>query len=187
MPTGYQIDHQDGLYFLTLQVVDWVDVFTRKVYRDIVIDGLRYCITHKGLQVRAYVIMSNHVHLIVNASGGNLSDVLRDFKRHTAKTILKEIQQNKQESRRAWMLERFELAATRHKRNVQYQFWTHENHAVELVSAKFIRQKCSYIHHNPVRAGWVGNPSEWQYSSASNYEDRGGLVEVILLDEMYQI
>ena len=187
MPTGYQITNQSGLYYLTLQVVDWVDVFSRKKYRDIVIDSLRYCGASKGLQLRAYVIMSNHVHLIVNTVGSDLSDVLRDMKRYTATSILKEIEQNQQESRRDWILKRFEFAARRHKRNSHHQFWTHENHAVELISTKFIRQKCTYIHHNPVRAGWVANPSDWLYSSASNYEDKGGLIEVVLLDEMYQL
>jgi REP element-mobilizing transposase RayT len=63
MPTGYQIDNQSGLYFLTLQVVDWVDVFTRQVYRDIILSSLEYCVKNKGLVLHAYVIMSNHVHL----------------------------------------------------------------------------------------------------------------------------
>lgn len=58
MSTGYQIKDQDGLYYLTFQVVDWIDVFTRQIYRDIIIDSLRYCINNKSLQVFGYVIMS---------------------------------------------------------------------------------------------------------------------------------
>ncbi len=185
MPTGYQIDNQSGLYYLTLQVIDWVDIFTRKNYRDIVLSSFEYCSEHKGLNLWAYVIMSNHVHLIVSTMDSNLSDVLRDMKRFTATSILKAID-NPKESRRDWILKRFEFAARRHKRNSKYQFWTHENHAVELVSGKFIRQKCGYIHDNPVRAGLVASPRDWLYSSASNYEGQGGLIEVQLLDEMYQ-
>jgi REP element-mobilizing transposase RayT len=71
MPTGYQIKEQDQLYFITLQVVDWVDVFTRQVYRDIVIENLKYCQEHKGLVIYAYVIMSNHIHLLVQSSNGS--------------------------------------------------------------------------------------------------------------------
>jgi len=77
MPTGYQIDNQSGLYYLTLQVIDWVDIFTRKNYRDIVLSSFEYCSEHKGLNLWAYVIMSNHVHLIVSTMDSNLSDVLR--------------------------------------------------------------------------------------------------------------
>ena len=67
MSTGYQISDQEGLYYLTFQVVDWIDIFTRQVYRDIIIDSLKYAFENKGLQVFAYVIMSNHVHLIAQS------------------------------------------------------------------------------------------------------------------------
>ena len=68
MSTGYQIIEQDEIPYLTFQVVKWVDVFTRKVYRDIVIDSLRYCQVNKGLEIYAFVLMSNHVHLLVRSS-----------------------------------------------------------------------------------------------------------------------
>ena len=43
MGEGYQIRDQNRVYFLTFQVVGWADVFSRKVYRDIIIDSLNYC------------------------------------------------------------------------------------------------------------------------------------------------
>ena len=186
MPIAYQIKDQNGLYFLTLQVVDWVDVFTRQNYRDIVMDSFRYCIEQKGLVLWAYVIMSNHVHIIVSSKNGTLSNTIRDLKRYTATQILKAIDSPK-ESRRDWMLKRFEFMARKHKRNSHLQFWTHNNHAVILESKKFIIQKCHYIHENPVRAGFVEWPSDWWYSSARNYEGKMGLIEVELLDEMYSL
>jgi REP element-mobilizing transposase RayT len=64
MSTGYKINRDDGAYFLTFQIVGWVDVFTRKVYRDIAIDSLKYCIEKKGLNLFAWVIMSNHIHIL---------------------------------------------------------------------------------------------------------------------------
>jgi len=87
--------------------------------------------------VWAYVIMSNHIHMIVEAKNANLSNVIRDFKRFTATNILKAIDTNK-ESRRDWMLKRFEFMASRHKRNSRHQFWTHENHAILIVSVRSI-------------------------------------------------
>ncbi len=83
MSTGYQVKDQDALYFLTFQVVDWVDIFTRKVYKDIIIDSFRYTMENKGFQIFAYVIMSNHVHLIANSSIGRLSDTIRDLKKNS--------------------------------------------------------------------------------------------------------
>lgn len=80
MPTGYQIVEQDKLHFITLQVVEWVDIFTRQKYRDIIIDNLSYCQNNKGLEIVAWVIMSNHIHLLVRSEKEGLSAILRDFK-----------------------------------------------------------------------------------------------------------
>ena len=88
MTTGYQIKDQDGLYYLTFQVVDWIDIFTRKVYRDILIESFKYAINNKGLQLFAYVIMSNHVHLVAQSSEGALSATIRDVKKYTSKRII---------------------------------------------------------------------------------------------------
>ena len=89
--TGYYIDDQFGTYFLTFTIVGWVDVFTRKQCKDIVIEALRYCMEHKGLVLNAYALMESHLHLIASAKEGStgLSAIVRDFKRHTAKSILK--------------------------------------------------------------------------------------------------
>ncbi|MBL7788681.1 MAG: transposase [Chitinophagales bacterium] len=92
MSTGYKILDQNALFYLTFQIVDWVDIFTRKIYKDIVIESFSYCMEHKGLNLYAYVIMSNHIHLIASAREGfALSDIIRDFKKHTAKRFLEEI------------------------------------------------------------------------------------------------
>lgn len=178
MPTGYQIKEQDKLYYVTLQVVEWVDIFTRQKYRDIIIENLAYCQKHKGLELFAWVIMSNHIHLIARCEKEGLSNLLRDFKSYTSKKILEEIDTSA-ESRKDWMLNVFKDAAFKHKRNAEYQFWTHENHAELLYSSYFIEQKLDYIHQNPVRAGIVVNANEYRYSSAKDYADEDGMLEVI--------
>ncbi|MEO0555741.1 MAG: hypothetical protein AAF149_21225 [Bacteroidota bacterium] len=65
MGSAYQIQDQGGLYFLTFQVVGWADIFSRPTYRDMVIDSFKYCREHKGMELFAYVIMTNHVHGIL--------------------------------------------------------------------------------------------------------------------------
>ena len=100
----------------------------------------------------SYVIMSNHIHLIVQSTDGKLSDLIRDFKKFTAKTILEKIQ-TEPERRREWMLERFKLATESHSRKKNFQFWQLGNHAEEIYSEKFMWSKIDYIHFNPVRAG----------------------------------
>lgn len=183
MPTGYQIYDGYGTYYLTFQVVQWADVFTRKSYRDIVCDSFNYCNEHQGLRVHAYCIMSNHVHCILSATGGNLSDVVRNFKAHTGKTMLKAVNAGG-ESRREWLNMIFQFSAAHNARASEHQIWTHENHAVALRSDKFFLQRLEYIHLNPVRASLVRDAEHYIYSSAADYFHRRqvGPVQVAQLE-----
>ena len=178
MSTGYKIVDQGALYYVTFQIVNWVDLFTRQVYRDIVIDSLKFCQVNKGLEVYAFVVMSNHIHILLRSGNDKLSDTIRDFKSHTAKQILLAIE-TEQESRRDWMLNLFEFAAKQHKRNEKYQVWTHENHAELIYSDNFIFQKINYIHENPVRAGIVENPEDYLYSSARDFAGKSCLLNIV--------
>ena len=180
MKEGYVIRDQSLPHFLTVTIVDWVYVFSRKNYRDVVIDCFDFCINNKGMILYSFVIMSNHIHMIIQSNDGKLSDLIRDFKKFTAKTILDKIQ-TEPESRREWMLERFKLATESHTRNKNYQFWQLGSHAKEIFSEKFMWSKIDYIHFNPVRAGIVSKPQDFIYSSASNYVDGKGILEVELV------
>jgi REP element-mobilizing transposase RayT len=180
MSTGYQIKDQEALHFMTFQIVDWIDVFTRKQYKDIMIDSFKYSIENKGLQIFAYVIMSNHIHLIAHSSSGRLSDNVRDIKKFTSKKILETIIEIP-ESRREWMLNRFKFNASHIKCNKEYQVWTHENHAMILYSNNFIREKIEYIHENPVRAGMVEKAEDYLYSSARNYASLEAPIDIPIL------
>ena len=97
---GYKIRDKEGIHFVTFAVTEWVDTFTRKEYRDIVLDSIRYCQKEKGLLLHAYCIMSNHLHLVVSAVNNDTSDILRDFKKFTSKQIIKAIQDHPGESRK---------------------------------------------------------------------------------------
>ena len=186
----YKIHNQKGIYFLTLTVVGWVDVFTRATYRDIVLDSLKYCMEEKGLVVYAYVIMSNHVHLIAQSASETqtLSDIMRDFKSFTAKQIKKSIEDVQTgESRRDWLQYLFGYFAKSNQRNRTFQFWQSDNHPIELWSPRVIEQKLAYIHWNPVNAKIVASPSHYLYSSASNYFEGTGLLEVKVIPPLSEI
>lgn len=179
---GYKIWNKDGIHFITFAVVEWVDVFTRKEYRDIVLESLRYCQKEKGLIVYAWCIMSNHVHMIVGAKNADLSDILRDFKKHTSKQLVKAIGSNPQESRKDWMLAIFKEAGTANSRNENYQFWQQDNQPKECYSKEFTNQKLEYIHNNPVEAGIVDKAEAYLYSSCRDYYNTGkGLLDIELL------
>jgi REP element-mobilizing transposase RayT len=182
MSTGYKISEQDALYFVTFQIVRWIDIFTRQVYRNIVMDSLRFCLRTKGLEVYAYVIMSNHIHLLIRSNTGRLSDTVREFKSYTARKILEAVD-TEPESRRDWMLNLFEFSAKQHKRSEKHQLWTRENHAEIIYSNRFLNEKINYIHENPVRAGIVEKSEDYLYSSARNYAGMEGMLDVVTVPQ----
>jgi putative transposase len=157
----------DGVFFITLTVVSWVDVFTRNIYCEELIRNMRYCQQYKGLELYAYVIMSNHMHWIAGQRDGKLNHLLRDFKSYTAKQLLSMIYNNPMESRRDWMKIVFQYNAKFQQQNADNMFWQKTNHPLDCYSPKVFMQKLNYLHENPVRTGLVMNGGDWFYSSAN--------------------
>lgn len=158
---------EDGKnYFITMTIVNWIDLFTRACYVNILVESIKYCQKHKGLDVYAYVIMPSHAHFIVGCDG-SLSNILRDLKEHTSKQIIEEVTANKRESRREWLLEKFTIGKSAKTGKTMHRVWQEGNHPVWLYSDFFIRQKENYIHMNPVVAGIVSKPQDYRLSSAS--------------------
>lgn len=178
MSSKYKMHNPEGSYYFTLTIVGWIDLFSRQIYRDILLDSLRYCQQHKGLLLYAYVVMTNHVHLIAaTEEGHDLVETIRSLKKHTAKKLLEAIEKEP-ESRREWLL--YLLGYFGKQVKQAHQVWQHDNHPIEVWSTKVILQKINYIHLNPVRAGFVIEPEHWIYSSASNYLYGTGILEVLL-------
>lgn len=170
----------NGSYYLTLTVDSWIDVFTRKNHKDAIIESLCYCIKEKGLNVYAYCLMTNHLHLVVNCNEPfQLKDVIRDFKKFTSKKILSQII-NQPESRREWMLENFNNAANASGKHKDFKFWKTGSHAIELTTEKFVWDKINYIHQNPVSENFVNKPEHWLYSSVSNYMGNESILEDVI-------
>lgn len=172
--TSYRIKNEEGLYYLTFATVEWIDVFTRKRYKDIVVGSLEYCQKEKGLELFSWVLMSNHMHMIVRAKEGfKLSGIIRDFKKFTAQQIIKAIQEEP-ESRKDWLLAEMLKAGKSNSKKQTYQLWRNDNHPIELSSNEVINQKTDYIHNNPVEEGIVEKPEDYLYSSAKEE----GLLEI---------
>jgi putative transposase len=121
MSSKYQVGDERFAHFITFTVVNWIDVFTRNEYRDIIIDSLNYCVKHKGLRVHAFCIMTNHLHLIVSAKQeAKIAFIVRDLKKYTATELLKAITKNDRESKREWMLWMFERTGSKNASNDKY-------------------------------------------------------------------
>jgi putative transposase len=157
------------LYYVTLTVVGWIDIFTRKEYVYEVLDNLKLCQERKGLEIYAYVIMSNHVHLIARTNNGRLNDLLGSFKSFTAKKLIGMVENNQQESRQEWLMHMFKYFGKGNPQNKEFQFWQNGNHPIELYSPKVIKQKIKYLHNNPVKQGIVARPEDYLYSSANEF------------------
>ena len=163
-------------------MVEWLDVFTRNEYKDILVDSLIYCQKEKGMEIIAWCIMTNHIHLIFRSVRGQKPELLLgDFKKFTSKKIVKAIQENPRESRKEFLLEQFEKAGSKSSNVKKYQFWRHDNKPIELWSHKVILEKINYIHQNPVEAGIVYKPWNYLYSSAIDYAGEKGMIDNLII------
>ena len=162
MAFSYTINDQHALHFVTFTVHQWVDVFTRTNYIEILIESINHCQQTKGLKVYAWVIMSNHCHFIFSSDNIPLSNIIRDLKKFTAKAIVKAIERNPIESRKRWLLWLF-------KKDGHIWFWEEGYHGEEIFSETFLKTKLIYIHQNPVRAGIVEKEEEYVNSSCGEF------------------
>jgi len=150
-------NEKGALYFCTLTVCNWYYVFDRHDRFKILADSLAYCQRTKGLKIYAYVFMLNHIHFI--ASAPDLASVLRDYKSFTAKELSKNICA-------------FEPPVLRLFQTKEgFLFWQKGNEPKIIETEKFLHQKLTYIHENPVKKEYVNCPEEWKWSSANERQE----------------
>ena len=179
MAGRYIVRDSDKAYFITMTMVEWIDLFTRANHKNTIIAALKHCQLNKGLELYAYVIMPSHVHLLCRVNGDHeFSEFIRDFKRHTSKELIKNIQEEP-ESRREWLLEKFGEQGRMHGQ--AYKLWQDGYHAIDTWSHQFIYQKLNYIHQNPVNDKIVEKAEDYLYSSARNYAGMEGLMDVVII------
>jgi REP element-mobilizing transposase RayT len=179
MSEKFKIYDREMSYFITMTVVDWIDVFTKSAYKKVIIESLEYCQKNKGLEIYGWCLMPNHLHMIAKCVGrDSLSEVLRDFKKYTSRVITQMIRELP-ESRKEWMLDRFEQNGRRLKRIEKYKFWQDGNHAEIISRPALFYQKLRYIHNNPVKQLIVSKPEEYYCSSARNYAGLDYLLEIV--------
>ena len=182
MSDKYKVGEDAIPHFITFTVVGWIDVFSREIYKEKLLDSLRFCIEEKGMVVYAWIIMTNHVHLIVSAKNNKIADIVRDIKKFTSRQIIDLISQNPHESRKEWMLNIFSFTGKSNNNNKNYQFWKQDYHPVELNTKVKFTQRLLYLHENPVRSGLVWEPWHYKYSSAIDYyTNEKGLLKIELL------
>ncbi|MDR9364950.1 MAG: transposase [Balneolaceae bacterium] len=182
MSRKYKFHDSRSPHFVSFAVVNWIDLFTRREYFDIMMESLSYCIEHKGLIMNAWCIMTNHVHLIIRSETDQLQNIMRDMKKFTSKKLIKDLEDNRQESRKDWILWMFKRAGIKNSNNKLWQVWQQHNHPIELSTNEMIEKRLEYLHLNPVKAGFVKKPEDWFYSSARQYAGFSGILELEIID-----
>ncbi len=160
MRSKYRVREQNGIYFITSTVVEWIPLFTSSSYINIILDSLKFCQDHKNLKIYAFIIMTTHFHLVVSCP--RLTRVMQSIKRHTARELLELLKRDKEEK----ILRYLKIFKKSHKREYRYQVWQEGFHPQLIPARKLLVQKINYIHNNPVKKGWVDQPEQWVYSSA---------------------
>lgn len=160
----WKIYKEVDLYFCTSTIVDWYPIFTNQETFDIIVQSLAYCQNNKGLQIHGYVIMLNHIHLLLSAKNqASISSIMRDFKRYTSVKLRENITYSNNDA-----TDLFRSAANDTK-SQDYKVWQEGFYPIAIESERFFKQKLNYIHDNPVRKGYIPDPIHWLYSSARNY------------------
>ena len=176
MRTRYKIVENDQIYFITSTVIEWLPIFTRKAFFNVLLESINYSRTQKGVKIYAYVILDNHLHLI--GEGDKMGKIIKEFKSHTARKIISLAEQENKD----WLLNQLRFYRRKHKVGSNHQVWQEGFHPQLISSEEMLRQKIEYVHYNPVRAGLAEKPEDWLYSSARNYLGLPGVLDIDLLE-----
>jgi len=166
----------DRPHFITCSTVNWLMLFSQPAVADIIFSSLRFLQAEQRLTLHAYVLMENHLHMI--AAADNLSREMQSFKSFTAKRII----QCLEETHRAGWLDELRSHKKPHKTESTYHVWQEGFHPMLIQDDRMQRNVLNYIHHNPLKRGYVEEACHWRYSSARNYAGQAGMLEVELLD-----
>jgi putative transposase len=159
-------------YLVTSTIVEWMPLFGIKKVTEIIIDSLKFMLSNSRLEIYGYVIMENHLHLIVQAD--DLGKEIGDFKSFTARKIIEHLTEHHYNEILA-RLEHFKLS---HKTDRKYQFWQEGFHPEQIFSREMMSEKLNYMNNNPLRRGYVDDATHWTYSSARNYAGLTGIINV---------
>jgi REP element-mobilizing transposase RayT len=170
----YSIRETQAPHFLTCTIINWIPLFTRPQTVDIILNALQYRQQHNGWKVYGYVILENHLHLVVQAD--DLLAELPLFKSYTARQLIDYLKECHAER----VLKQMAFFRKAHKLDREYQCWEEGSHPQLIQNTEMLRQKLDYIHFNPVKRGYVDKPEHWRYSSARNYEGLEGLMPVFM-------
>ena len=168
----YKIYEPTYPHFITCTVLHWIPVFTNTESMGIIVKSLKYLQKNDNLKIYAYVILENHLHMIVQSD--DLVKTMQRFKRHTAKEIILLLKQRNTTT----ILEQLSFYKKSHKKSSDHQLWQEGYQPKLIQDEKMMIEKIEYIHNNPVKRGFVDEDWHWRYSSARDYSGREGMIKI---------
>lgn len=161
------------IVFFSATIVNWIQLLKPERYKEVIIDSLKYMAENKRIWIYAFVIMPNHIHLLIRMRNDyDLSSFQRDFLKFTSQSIKADLLKNHPN-----FLKPFESK----RKDRKYQFWQDRSYTVTMHNRKVLEQKLEYIHNNPLTKKWklVDQAENYNYSSAPYYLqeiDRWGFI-----------
>lgn len=168
----YKIYETQHPHFVTCTILHWIPIFTRKESVQIIIECLKFLQQKDNLKLYAYVILENHLHMVVQSD--DLHKTMQSFKQYTAKQILEMLKKQNVKM----ILEQLAFYKKSHHKEKTYQIWEEGCQPKLINSDDMMKIKIDYIHQNPVKRGYIDNAVHWRYSSARDYCDMNGLIEI---------
>jgi putative transposase len=168
MTTRWRPDFDpDHLYFITTTTADHTHIFQRDIVKRLVVDALHYISLMNHVSLYAFVIMPNHVHVIIQCPPDfPPKDWARAFKTSAAQLIVRLYQVEENQA----ALRRLAALVTRPDRQ-EHKVWEDGYLPKSIVTPEFLVQKMTYTHNNPVQEHWrlVDVPEDYAWSSARYY------------------
>ncbi len=159
----FKTDEFNNFHYITTVTYKRLPIFRSEKTCEIFIEVLKEIRAIHPFKLIGYVIMPDHIHLILNPLEEKISVIMRKIKGKSAHLIVKWLKKNNfTESLNKLLL------LTKNERQ-KYAVWQRDFSAIDLWSPKFLRQKLDYIHLNPLRAKFCDHPAKWKYSSYRAY------------------
>ena len=165
---GHRNSHTElnEVYFWTTTINKWQHLLHPDENKMIAINSLQWLVQKELIKIYGYVIMPNHIHLIWEQLKMNGKELPKNsFEKFTAKTLLNNMQKNRDISLKNYLIDATDRA---------YNIWQRDPLAVQLFNVAMAAQKLDYIHLNPMQPHWLlcNQPAAYRFSSAIFYEQQ---------------
>jgi len=152
----------DYFYFVTTSTADHAHIFRAESSKRIILDSLHFLRSTGRVKLYCFVIMPNHIHLIGQfGSAYSIADAVRDFKRHTARMVIRQLLAENDQAA-------VQTLRQRNRDNRQeFKVWEDGYDARDIFTLEFLEQKMNYIHYNPCQPHWnlIELPEDYPFSS----------------------